>query len=181
MQRQSQNSYFMAFKPMSGDSDFFRYAVYHTISDSSSRCHAPEGEKPVVVHRLSNKEVMMPTHSEVMKKSCVVSPCAFDNGASYYKETLPWVSKSSKVEAFERLILWLLLLLSRFSVWLCATPRTAAHQAPLSMDSPGKDIRVGCHFLLQGDLPNPGVKPTSPRLAGRFFTTESLGKPWTDF
>lgn len=79
----------MAFKPMSGDSDFFRYAVYHTISDSSSRCHAPEGEKPVVVHRLSNKEVMMPTHSEVMKKSCVVSPCAFDNGASYYKETLP--------------------------------------------------------------------------------------------
>ncbi|XDB63982.1 hypothetical protein AB1E18_017300 [Capra hircus] len=63
--------------------------VYHTISDSSSRCHAPEGEKPVVVHRLSNKEVMMPTHSEVMKKSCVVSPCAFDNGASYYKETLP--------------------------------------------------------------------------------------------
>ena len=30
--------------------------------------------------------------------------------------------------------LWLLLLLSRFSrVWLCATPETAAHQAPLSL------------------------------------------------
>ena len=25
-----------------------------------------------------------------------------------------------------------------------------AHQAPLSMDSPGKNTGVGCHFLLQG-------------------------------
>ena len=44
----------------------------------------------------------------------------------------------------------LLLLLSRFShVWLCATPQTAAHQAPPSRDSPGKNTGVGCHFLLQ--------------------------------
>ena len=27
---------------------------------------------------------------------------------------------------------------------------TVACQAPLSMDFPGKDTRVGCHFLLQG-------------------------------
>ena len=46
--------------------------------------------------------------------------------------------------------LLLLLLLSRFSrVQLCATPETAAHQAPLSLDSPGKNTGVGCHFLLQ--------------------------------
>ena len=44
----------------------------------------------------------------------------------------------------------LLLLLSRFSrVRLCATPETAAHQAPSSWDSPGKNTGVGCHFLLQ--------------------------------
>ena len=44
----------------------------------------------------------------------------------------------------------LLLLLSRFSrVRLCATPQTAAHQAPPSQDSPGKNTGVGCHFLLQ--------------------------------
>ena len=44
----------------------------------------------------------------------------------------------------------LLLLLSRFSsVRLCATPETAAHQAPPSLDSPGKNTGVGCHFLLQ--------------------------------
>ena len=28
-----------------------------------------------------------------------------------------------------------------------------------------------------GDLPNPGVKPASPALAGKFFTTEKPGKP----
>ena len=44
----------------------------------------------------------------------------------------------------------LLLLLSRFShVQLCATPKTAAHQAPRPWDSPGKNTGVGCHFLLQ--------------------------------
>ena len=31
---------------------------------------------------------------------------------------------------------------------------------------------MACHFLLQGDRPNPGIEPASPALAGRFFTTE---------
>ena len=31
-----------------------------------------------------------------------------------------------------------------------ATPWTVALQAPLSMDFPGKNAGVGCHFLLQG-------------------------------
>ena len=44
----------------------------------------------------------------------------------------------------------MLLLLSRFShVRLCATPEMAAHQAPRTWDSPGKNTGVGCHFLLQ--------------------------------
>ena len=61
-----------------------------------------------------------------------------------------------------------------------ATPKNAARQAPLSRDFPVKNIGVGCHFLLQGDLPSPGIEPlssVSPALAGRFFTTESPGKP----
>ena len=37
---------------------------------------------------------------------------------------------------------------------------------------PGNNTGVGCHFLLQGNLPNPGIKLASPALAGRFFTTE---------
>ena len=36
-------------------------------------------------------------------------------------------------------------------VQLFATPRTVAHQAPLSMGLfPSKNTGVGCHFLLQG-------------------------------
>ena len=31
-------------------------------------------------------------------------------------------------------------------------------------DPPGKNTRVGSHDLLQGNLPNPGVEPTSPAL-----------------
>ena len=34
----------------------------------------------------------------------------------------------------------------------------------------------GLPFPFLGDLPNPGLKPTSPALAGRFFTTEPPGK-----
>ena len=44
----------------------------------------------------------------------------------------------------------LLLLLSHFSrVQLCATPETAAHQAPPSLGFSGKNTGVGWHFLLQ--------------------------------
>ena len=31
-------------------------------------------------------------------------------------------------------------------------------------------------FLSQGDLPNPGIKPVSPALAGEIFSTEPPGK-----
>ena len=41
-------------------------------------------------------------------------------------------------------------MLSHFSrVRLCATPQTAAHQVPCPWDSPGKNIGMACHFLLQ--------------------------------
>ena len=42
------------------------------------------------------------------------------------------------------------MLLNRFSrVWLCETPKNAAHLVPRPWDSPGKNAEVGCHFLLQ--------------------------------
>ena len=49
-------------------------------------------------------------------------------------------------------------------------------------DSSGKNTGVGCHFFLRGNLPDLGIEPESPpsrALAGRFFTTESPGKPIT--
>ena len=43
--------------------------------------------------------------------------------------------------------------LNHFSrVQLFVTLWTGAQQAPLSVDCPGKNTRVGCHFLLQGIL-----------------------------
>ena len=35
----------------------------------------------------------------------------------------------------------------------------------------------GLPFLSPGDLPDPGIKPTSPAVAGGFFTTMPLGDP----
>ena len=44
-------------------------------------------------------------------------------------------------------------------------------------DFPGKNMEVGCHFLLQGYLSNPGMGPEPPALEGWFFTTEPPEKP----
>ena len=43
-------------------------------------------------------------------------------------------------------------------------------------DFPGENTGEGCHFLLSGDLPNPGMEPESPALIGGFFTTQPQGK-----
>ena len=61
-------------------------------------------------------------------------------------------------------------------VRLFATPWTVAHQAPLSMGFPRQEYWSGLRFPPPGDLPNPGIEPASPALAGRFFTTEPPGK-----
>ena len=44
-------------------------------------------------------------------------------------------------------------------------------------DSPGKNTGVGYHALLQGDPPNPGIEPRSPRLQPDSLLTELSGKP----
>ena len=56
-------------------------------------------------------------------------------------------------------------------------PWTVSPQAPLSMGFPRQEHWNGFPFPSLGDLPGPGIEPTSPELAGRFFTTEPLGKP----
>ena len=42
---------------------------------------------------------------------------------------------------------------------------------------PGKNTGDGLPFPTPRNLPNPGIKPTSLALAGRFFTTAPPGKP----
>ena len=62
-------------------------------------------------------------------------------------------------------------------VQLFDTSWTIAHQAPLSMGFSRQEYGSGLPFPSPGDLPDPGVEPTLPALAGRFFTTEPPGKP----
>ena len=70
-------------------------------------------------------------------------------------------------------------MLNRFTrVWLFVTLWTVAHQASLSLGFPRQEYQSGLPCRPVGDLPNPGIKPTSltsPALAGRFFTT---GATW---
>ena len=68
-------------------------------------------------------------------------------------------------------------MLSHFSrVQPFVTLWNAARQAPLSMDSPGKNTGVGCQALLQGIFPTQESNPCLlrlPALAGGFFTANA--------
>ena len=43
-------------------------------------------------------------------------------------------------------------------------------------DFPGKNTGVGCHFLLQGNLPHLGIEPVSPTLQADSLPSEPPGK-----
>ena len=62
-------------------------------------------------------------------------------------------------------------------VRLFATPWTVAYQAPLSMGFSRQEYWSGLPLPPSGNLPEPGMEPASPALAGGLFTTEPPGKP----
>ena len=53
----------------------------------------------------------------------------------------------------------------------CSLPGTSIHGFPK------QEYWNGLPFPSPGDLPDPGIKPMSPALVGKFFTTEPPGKP----
>ena len=62
----------------------------------------------------------------------------------------------------------------RSVVFNSVTPWTVAHQASLSMGFSRQEYWSGLPCPPPGDLPDPGIEPTSltsPALAGGFFTT----------
>ena len=63
---------------------------------------------------------------------------------------------------------------------LILTSWTVACQAPLSMEFSRQEYWNGLPFPPPGDLPDSGIEPVCPTLAGRFFTTQPPGVP-TDF
>ena len=57
-------------------------------------------------------------------------------------------------------------------VWLSVAPWNVARQAPLSIGFPRQEYWNGLPFAPPRDLPNPGIKltsPAAPALAGGFF------------
>ena len=60
---------------------------------------------------------------------------------------------------------------------LFATSWTVAHQAPLSMGLSRQEYWSGLPFPFSGDLPNPGIEPTSPALQADALLTELHRKP----
>ena len=57
----------------------------------------------------------------------------------------------------------------------CSLPASSVHGILQA-----KNTGMGCHFLIQGNLPSSGTEPTSPAspaLAGKFFITKPAGKP----
>ena len=61
-------------------------------------------------------------------------------------------------------------------VQLFVIPWTIACQTPLCMGFPRQEYRSGLPFPSPGDLPDPGIEPASPALAGR-FPLSHLGTP----
>ena len=51
-----------------------------------------------------------------------------------------------------------------------------AFQASLSTRFPKQEYCSGLPFPSPGNLPDPGIKPASPSLEGRFFSAEPPGK-----
>ena len=66
-------------------------------------------------------------------------------------------------------------------VQLFPTPWTVAHPDPMFMRFSQQEYWSGVPFPSPGDLPNPGIKLTSPALAGGFLTTEPPGKSHSVF
>ena len=60
------------------------------------------------------------------------------------------------------------------------TFNTLQPQVPLSMGLSRQECWSGLPFPPPGDIPKPGIEPSSPALAGGFFTTEPPGKPHKD-
>ena len=63
-------------------------------------------------------------------------------------------------------------------VWLVATPWTVVRQSLLSMGFSRQEYWRILPFPPPGDFPNPGIKPTSPALAGGFFATAPPGNAY---
>ena len=91
---------------------------------------------------------------------------------------LPWAYKTENSFTWKFKICYSCCSVPKLCLTLCH-PRTIACQAPMSMGFPRQAHWNWLPVPSLGDLPDPGIEPESPALAGRFFfffTTEPSGK-----
>ena len=65
-------------------------------------------------------------------------------------------------------------------LWSCSvfeTPWTVAHQGPLSMGFPRQEHWSGLLLSSPGNLPDPGIKPSSPALVEVLYPPSHRGSP----
>ena len=72
-----------------------------------------------------------------------------------------------------------LLLVIQLCPTLCNPMDCIAHQAPLSMEFSKQEYWSRLPFPSPEDLPDPGIKPLSPKLQADSLPTEPLEKPRT--
>ena len=58
----------------------------------------------------------------------------------------------------------------------CLTPCDPVDCSPSDASRPGKNSEVGCHFILEGIFPDPGLKLGSPALQSAYLPSEPPGK-----
>ena len=93
-----------------------------------------------------------------------------------------YIGRPGKEEIDEtcRITFWLFPVCAPSATQLCLTlcdPQTFTRQAPLSMEFFRQEYWSGLPFPPPWNLPDPGIEPMSPALAGRFLTAEPPGKP----
>ena len=81
--------------------------------------------------------------------------------------TLRWVLKGYVFSCFSRIRLFV-------------TPRTVAHQAPLSVGFPRQECWSGLPCPPPGDLPDPGIEPASPASQADSSPTEPPEKSFSN-
>ena len=90
----------------------------------------------------------------------------------HYQETFKCLEKPGYVNIVFQLCMCLCSAVSK-----SVTPWTIACQALLSTGFSRQEHWSGLPFPTPGDLPDPGIKPGSPVLIGRFFITVPPEKP----
>ena len=67
--------------------------------------------------------------------------------------------------------------MAKLCLTLLPPPWTVARQAPLSMGFSRQEYWSALPFPSPADLPDPGIEPERPALAGGFFTLSHQGSP----